>query len=116
MSNGRVRFKRIKPGARWDAYDNLPPLTRQALQEGPQQWCDIDIAKRIKKMLKDHPTLTTQAVDRFMSNIINRWHLDEITEAKPWQPARRPYQRKPTHPVASPHIAASATMQTSNRI
>ena len=110
MRNGRVRFKRIKPNARWDAYDNLPPLTRQALQEGPQQWCDIEIAKRIKRMLKDHPTLTAQSVDRFMANIINRWHLDEIAKAEPWQPAR-----KPTYPVASPHIAASATMQMSNR-
>ena len=51
-----------------------------------------------------------------MANIISRWHLDEIAEAKPWQPARRPFERKPTYPVASPHIAASATMQTSNRI
>jgi hypothetical protein len=50
-----------------------------------------------------------------MSKVILRWHLDEIAEAKPWQPARRPFERKPTHPVASPHIAASATMQTSNR-
>jgi hypothetical protein len=115
MSNGRVRFVKRKPNARWDAYDSLPPLTRQALQEGPQQWCDIDIAKRIKKMLKDHPTLTMQSVDRFMANIINRWHLDEVAEAKPWQPQRKPFERKPTYPVASPHIAASATMQTSNR-
>ena len=41
MSNGRTRFTRIKPNARCDAYYSLPPLNRQALQEGPQQWCDI---------------------------------------------------------------------------
>lgn len=115
MSNGRVRFKRIKLSARWDAYDNLPPLTRQALQEGPQQWCDIDIAKRINKMLKDHPKLTVQSVDRFMANVINLWHLDEIAQARPWQPPRKSFERKPLYPVASPHIAASATMQLSNR-
>jgi len=114
MSNGRIRY-RAKPGARWDAYDNLPPLTRQALQEGPQQWCDIDIAKHIKKMLKDNPKLTMQSVDNIMSKVILRWHLDEIAAAKPWQPARKPFERKPTYPVASPHIAASATMQMSNR-
>jgi hypothetical protein len=37
IQNGRVRRTRHKPSARWDAYDNFPPLTRLALQEGPQQ-------------------------------------------------------------------------------
>ena len=115
MNNGRTRRVRTKPNARWDAYDNLPPLTRQALQEGPQQWCDIEIAKRIKEARKQHPSASMDSIDMIIASIVRRWHLDEIAEAKPWQPARKPFGRKPTHPVASPHIAASATMQTSNR-
>jgi hypothetical protein len=44
-----------------------------------------------------------------------RWHMHEIAEAPPWQPARKPYERKPLYPAPSPHIAADATMQMSNR-
>jgi len=115
MSNGRIRYTRNKPGARWDAYDSLPPLTRQALQEGPQQWCDIEVAKTLKKLRKQHPTASMESIDRIATNMVQRWHLYEIAEAKPWQPARKPFERKPLYPVASPHIAASATMQLSNR-
>lgn len=115
MSNGRTRHTRSKPNARWDAYDALPPLTRQALQEGPQQWCDIEVAKRIKKLRKQHPEASMESIDRIAASMVQRWHLYEIAEAKPWQPARKPYERKPTYPVPSPHIAADATMQLSNR-
>jgi hypothetical protein len=115
MSNGRTRFTRHKPNARWDAYDSLPPLTRQALQEGPQQWCDIEVAKRIKKLRKQHPRASMNSIDRIIACVVRDWHMIEIAEAKPWQPARKPFERKPTYPVASPHIAADATMQLSNR-
>ena len=115
MSNGRTRYTRSKPNARWDAYDNLPPLTRQALQEGPQQWCDIEVAKRIKKLLKQHPDASMASIDGIAASMVWRWHLHEIAEAPPWQPARKPYERKPLYPVPSPHIAADATMQLSNR-
>jgi hypothetical protein len=115
IQNGRVRRARHSLNARWDAYDSLPPLTRRALQEGPQQWCDIEVANRIKKMFKDHPTLTMQSVDRFMAKIISSWHLEEIAEANPWQPPRKPFERKSRYPAPSPHILAEATMQMSGR-
>jgi hypothetical protein len=106
-SNGRTRRTRHKPNARWDAYDNLPPLTRQALQEGPQQWCDIMIKKHIKDM---SALLKIENIDAFMANQIHRWHRENIEEAHEWQP-----MRKPRHPVPSPHILANATMQMSGR-
>jgi hypothetical protein len=115
MSNGRTRFTRHKPNARWDAYDNLPPLTRQALQEGPQQWCDIVVAKTVKKLRKQYPLASMETIDRLAARMVQGWHMHEIAEAMPWQPARKPFERKPTYPVASPHIAADATMQLSNR-
>jgi hypothetical protein len=115
MSNGRTRFTRHKPNTRWDAYDALPPLTRQALQEGPQQWCDIWVSKHIKKLRKQHPTASMESIDKISASIIWRWHLHEIAEAKPWQPTRKPYERKPLYPAPSPHIAAGAVMQLSNR-
>lgn len=115
MSNGRTRYTRTKPNARWEAYDALPPMTRQALQEGPQQWCDIEVAMRIKKLRKQHPLASMESIDRIAASVVQRWHLYEIAEAKPWQPARKPYERKPLYPVPSPHIAADATMQLSNR-
>jgi len=115
MSNGRTRFTRHKPGARWEAYDSLPPLTRQALQEGPQQWCDIEVAKTVRKLRKQHPDASVESIDRIAASMVQRWHMYEIAEAKPWQPKRKPYERKPLYPVVSPHIAANATMQLSNR-
>jgi hypothetical protein len=115
MSNGRIRTTRHKPNARWDAYDKLPPMTRQALQEGPQQWCDLEVAKTIKKLRKMHPTASMESIDRIVAQIVARWHLIEIADAQPWQPERKAFQRKPLYPVASPHIAADATMQMSGR-
>jgi hypothetical protein len=115
MSNGRTRYTRSKPNARWDAYDALPPLTRQALQEGPQQWCDIAVAKTIKQLRKQHPLLSMRSIDNIAARMVEGWHMHEIAEAKPWQPTRKPYERKTLYPVPSPHIAADATMQLSNR-
>jgi hypothetical protein len=115
MSNGRTRFTRHQPNARWDAYDSLPPLTRQALQEGPQQWCDIEVAKTIKRLRRQHPAASMESLDRIAASMVQRWHMIEIAEAKPWQPKRKPYERKPLYPAPSPHIAADATMQLSNR-
>jgi hypothetical protein len=115
MSNGRTRYTRSRPNARWDAYDNLPPLTRQALQEGPQQWCDIEVAKHVKRLRKQHPTASMESIDKITASMVRRWHLHEIAAARPWQPTRKPFERKPLYPVPSPHIAADATMQLSNR-
>lgn len=115
MSNGRTRHTRSKPNTRWDTYDALPPLTRQALQEGPQQWCDIEVAKHVKRLRKQHPTASMQSIDQITASMVRRWHLHEIAAARPWQPARKPFERKPLYPVPSPHIAADATMQLSNR-
>ena len=115
MSNGRVRFVRRLPNTRWDTYDALPPLTRQALQEGPQQWCDIEVAKHVKKLRKQHPTASMESIDKITASMVRRWHLHEIAAARPWQPTRKPFERKPLYPAPSPHIAADATMQMSNR-
>jgi hypothetical protein len=115
MSNGRTRYTRSKPNTRWDTYDALPPLTRQALQEGPQQWCDIEVAKHVKRLRKQHPTASTESIDKITASMVRRWHLHEIAAARPWQPQRKPFERKPLYPVPSPHIAADATMQLSNR-
>jgi hypothetical protein len=115
IQNGRTRRTRHKPNARWDAYDNLPPLTRRALQEGPQQWCDIVVAKRIKQLRKQHPLLSMRSIDNIAARMVEGWHMEDIAEAHVWQPARKPFERKPRHPVQSPHIAADATMQMSGR-
>jgi len=115
IQNGRVRRTRHKPNARWDAYDNLPPLTRRALQEGPQQWCDIAIKKNIKEFRSSHPELSMEKIDAFMAARITRWHLEDIAEAHAWQPPRKPFERKSRYPVPSPHILAEATMQMSGR-
>ena len=115
IQNGRTRRTRQKPNARWDAYDNLPPLTRRALQEGPQQWCDIAVKKYLKEIRTLHRKLGPEQIDAFMAARINHWHMEDIAEAHAWQPARKPFERKPRHPVPSPHIAADATMQMSGR-
>jgi hypothetical protein len=115
IQNGRTRRTRQKPNARWDAYDNLPPLTRRALQEGPQQWCDIAVKKYLREMQTLHRKLGPKQIDAFMAARITRWHMEDIAEAHAWQPARKPFERKPRHPVPSPHIAADATMQMSGR-
>ena len=115
IQNGRTRRTRHKPNARWDAYDNFPPLTRRALQEGPQQWCDIAIKKYLREFRSKNPYTPMEKIDAFMAAMIARWHLEDIAEAHAWQPARKPYERKPRHPVPSLHILADATMQMSGR-
>ena len=115
IHNGRVRRTRHKPNTRWDAYDSLPPLTRRALQEGPQQWCDIAVKKYLKEMRTLHRKLNPEQIDAFMAARINRWHMADIAEAHAWQPARKPFERKSPYPVPSPHILAEATMQMSGR-
>jgi hypothetical protein len=115
IQNGRTRRTRHKPNARWDAYGNFPPLTRRALQEGPQQWCDIAVKKYLKELTNLHLKLRPEQIDAFMAARITRWHMEDIAEAHAWQPARKPFERKPRHPVPSPHIAADATMQMSGR-
>lgn len=115
IQNGRTRRTRHKPNARWDAYDNLPPFTRRALQEGPQQWCDIVIKKYLKNMKTRNPNTSMEKIDALMAARITRWHLEDIAEAHAWQPPRKPFERKPLYPVPSPHILAEATMQMSGR-
>ena len=115
MSNGRTRRNKRDHLVQWDTYDNLPPLTRQALQEGPQSWCAVNIARGIKKLRKMHPAASQESLDHITASMIHRWHLDEIAAARPWQPKRKSFESVSLHPVPSPHIAADATMQLSNR-
>jgi hypothetical protein len=56
-----------------------------------------------------------ESIDKIAARMVQGWHMHEIAEALPWQPERKPYERKPLYPAPSPHIAADATMQLSNR-
>lgn len=115
MSNGRTRRNKRDHLVQWEVYDALPPLTRQALQEGPQSWCAVNVARGIKKLRRQHPAASAEMIDYIVSRMIHRWHLDEIAAARPWQPKRKSFESVPLYPVPSPHIAADATMQLSNR-
>jgi hypothetical protein len=56
-----------------------------------------------------------ESLDKIAVRMVQNWHMIEIADAEPWQPKRKPYERKSLYPVPSPHIAADATMQLSNR-
>ena len=73
------------------------------------------MAKTVKKLRKQHPLASMEIIDKIAARMVQGWHMHEIADAPPWQPARKPYERKPLYPVPSPHIAADATMQLSNR-
>ena len=92
----------------WDIYDALPLPIRAALQEGPVLW-DAGIInaryRRWKRQLSEREAIAAAV------SVVGIWHAQDIRRAQPWQP--------PGHgrraPLPSPHILASATMQTSGR-
>jgi len=98
------------------AYDLLPTVIRQALQEGPQQWDTGAVLRYYRKLLK-------QNTEKQASVIVVRWlleaHAREIKDGQPWREAqclkegksiRRWKQADP-----SPHVLARATMQYSSK-
>ena len=93
----------------WDIYDALPLPIRATLQEGPVLWDAGIIDARYRRWKRQ---FGERAAIAAAVSVVGIWHAQDIRRAQPWQP--------PGHgrraPLPSPHILASATMQTSGRL
>jgi len=98
MANGRTRTTTRRVD-RWAVYDGLPSVVRAALQEGPQAWDAYSIRTYFNKLCKvcSFPEAAQRTAEMVM-----KAHQAEINMAPPYR-------------GRSPHVAAQATMQLSNR-
>lgn len=104
QSNARLVRRKPKKTSQMDAYDALPPIVRAACQEGPNQFCTVQLLYAYRRYKKKHGA---ERVAKALANAIMQSHEREIAQALPWS-------SDPKRP-SSPHIRAGATMQLSNR-
>lgn len=103
QSNARLVRGKRKKTSQMDAYDALPPIVRAACQEGPNQFCTVQLLYAYRRYKKHGAEKVAEA----LANATMESHAREIAKALPWSSdPRRP---------SSPHIRAGATMQLSNR-
>lgn len=103
QSNARLVRGKPKKTSQMDAYDALPPIIRAALQEGPQQWCTVQLLFSYRRHKKHGPEKVAEA----LASHTMESHERDIKRALLW-PSE---QGRPS----SPHIRAGATMQLSGR-
>ena len=101
MGNSRQRRINYTPRlTQFEAYDLLPELIQQALQEGPTQWDTYFVLRWYRKQIKNG--LSERLATAGAVHMINGWHQYEVarTRGNPWGPK-------------SPHKVAGASMQMS---
>jgi hypothetical protein len=108
LRNGRTGRRRVVT-SQWEALERLPAEVRAALWEGPQPWCCVAVLTIFRRAAKAYGAAEGA---RQTAQMVMRWHAIEIEQARPYQPARKPGQKALPF-VASPHLAAGATMQGS---
>jgi hypothetical protein len=87
----------------FDAYDQLPPVLRAALQEGPVDMCSVQALHELRREKKRYG----QNAAKIIAQSYLDWFGTVIAKAAPWS-------SDPKRP-SSPHIRAGATMQLSGR-
>jgi hypothetical protein len=103
MTNYRVvSVKEDHPLNQWEAYHLLPPITRAALQEGPQVWDTCHVLQTYLRN-KKHMNSSVKA-DRATALWVFGGHFNEIEGQR---------GSEIWNAVHSPHVASHATMQTS---
>lgn len=108
-TNSRTRSISYKPRyTQMEAYDLLPPVVRDALKEGPQEWDTGWLLREYKSQLKKFGPKTA---GRNVARIVHEATANEIAEGKPWRD-RKPGQRWRDVPQ-SPHNQAGAAMALS---
>ena len=93
-------FSKLK-GDAYRAYEELPPVVRQALQEALVDWCPLRAREWHLRLLNQQRLRPAQAASMLVEAIRGHDHAEVTAFARRWKAGAQAY----------PHLAAEATLQ-----